>query len=399
MLLKRGVPFTGVFATNDLMALGAMKIGAVNPALLEENITKRVEADIAEQRISGAVMAVLQHGKLLYKGAMGVKVPGQPQPLREDDIFRIASMTKPITAVAVLIQAQRGLLSLHDPVSKYLPAYADIKVGTEEAPCTVPLTIWHLLTHTSGMEADLEAKLWVKAIPPERQRTIAEAMDVYLERPLAFQPGAQRKYSGRAAFDILGRIVEMTAGVDFASFIQREICEPCGMIDTTFTPNEAQWGRVVGMHDYQDGCGVLSETTPGCVVDRVPVTHPLGGSGLISTIDDYIKFAEMLQNRGMVGDKRILEDRWIDEMQRPQLDPALMNEKVNQGLGVRVIAGDGYPWLPVGSYGWSGVYGTHFWVDPVNGITAVYMKNSRYDGGSGASTGKHFEEDIFSAIV
>jgi CubicO group peptidase (beta-lactamase class C family) len=101
----------------------------------------------------------------------------------------------------------------------------------------------------------------------------------------------------------------------------------------------------------------------------------------------------------MAGEKRILEDKWIAEMQSPQLAPALMNEKVNQGLGVRVIAGEGYPWLPVGSYGWSGVYGTHFWVDPVNGITAIYMKNSRYDGGSGALTGKHFEEDVFNAIV
>ena len=376
-----------------------MKIGTIDPALLEENLNKRIKEDIAAQRISGAVVAVLQHGKLLYKAAMGAKVPGQPQLLQEDDIFRIASMTKPITAVAVLIQAQRGMLRLDDPVSKYLPAYADLKVGTEGEPCTVPLRVWHLLTHTSGMEADLEAKLWVKAIPPERQRTIAETMDVYLERPLAFQPGTQRKYSGRAAFDILGRIVEMTAGVDFATFIQREICEPCGMVDTTFAPSPEQWARVVGMHDYQDGCGVLSETTPGCVVDRVPVTHPLGGSGLISTIDDYIKFAEMLRNQGMAGEKRILEDKWITEMSTPQLAPELMSEKVNQGLGVRVIAGEGYPWLPVGSYGWSGVYGTHFWVDPVNGITAIYMKNSRYDGGSGALTGKHFEEDVFNAII
>ncbi|MBE6926000.1 MAG: beta-lactamase family protein [Ruminococcaceae bacterium] len=376
-----------------------MKIGTIDPVLLEENLKNRINEDIDAQRISGAVVAVLQRGKIIFRGAMGKKTPGQSQKMTEDAIFRIASMTKPVTAVAALILAQRGKLKLDDPVSKYLPAYAGLKVGAEEVPCTEPLRVWHLLTHTSGMEADMEAKLWVKAIPPERQRTIAEAMDVYLERPLAFQPGAQRKYSGRAAFDILGRIIEMTAGVDFATFIQREICEPCGMVDTTFAPSAEQWQRVVGMHDYQDGCGILSQTTPGCVVDRVPITHPLGGSGLVSTIDDYIRFAEMLQNRGMGGDKRILEERWIDEMRRPQLDPTLMNEKVNQGLGVRVIAGEKYPWLPVGSFGWSGVYGTHFWVDPVNGITAIYMKNSRYDGGSGALTGKHFEEDVFRAII
>lgn len=376
-----------------------MKRGTIDPARLEENLEKRKLEDIQAQRISGAAVAVLQHRKLLYKKAFGAQCPGKEQPLREDAVFRIASMTKPVTAVAVLLQAQRGLLSLDDPVSKYLPAYADLKVGPEGKPCAAPLRIWHLLTHTSGLEGDLESKLWVKAIPPERQPTIEDAMQVYTERPLVFQPGTQRKYSGRAAFDILGRIVEMTAGVDFATFIQREICEPCGMVDTTFAPSQEQWARVVGMHDYQDGRGVLSETTPGCVVDRVPVTHPLGGSGLISTIDDYIKFAEMLQNRGVAGDVRILEEHWLNEMRRPQLAPELMNEKVNQGLGVRVIVGESYPWLPVGSYGWSGVYGTHFWVDPVNGITAIYMKNSRYDGGSGAVTGKHFEEDVFSAII
>lgn len=187
--------------------------------------------------------------------------------------------------------------------------------------------------------------------------------------------------------------------MDFATFVQQEIITPCGMVDTTFAPSAEQWERMVGMHDYQDGCGVLSETTPGCVVDHVPVTHPLGGAGLISTLDDYIKFAQMLQNQGMTENGRILEASWIAQMATPQLAPELMNEKVNQGLGVRVIVGEGYPWLPVGSYGWSGAYGTHYWVDPVNGITAIYLKNSRYDGGSGALTGKHFEEDVFNAIV
>jgi CubicO group peptidase (beta-lactamase class C family) len=290
-------------------------------------------------------------------------------------------------------------LKLDDLVSRYLPEYANITVGEEQKPCTEPLRIWHLLTHTSGMEAELADKLWVKAIPAERQRTLEEGVRCYLERPLCFQPGTLRRYSGRAAFDVLARIVEMTAGVDFATFLQEEIFAPCGMVDTTFAPTASQWERMVGMHDYQDGCGVLAETTPGCVVDHVPVTHPLGGAGLASTLDDYIKFAQMLLNQGMTENGRILDALWIAQMAKPQLAPELMNEKVNQGLGVRVIVGEGYPWLPVGSYGWSGAYGTHFWVDPVNGITAIYLKNSRYDGGSGSLTGKHFEEDVFNAII
>jgi len=174
---------------------------------------------------------------------------------------------------------------------------------------------------------------------------------------------------------------------------------PCGMVDTTFAPSSEQWERVVGMHNYLDGRSVTAATVPGCVVDDYPVTHPLGGSGLVSTLSDYVKFAQMLQNKGMVSGHQILDPKWIERMATSQLPVELMNEDVNQGLGVRVITGEGYPWLPVGTFGWSGAYGTHFWIDPVNEITAVYLKNSRYDGGSGAKTAKNFEEDVFLSIL
>jgi CubicO group peptidase (beta-lactamase class C family) len=374
-----------------------MKIGTLDPALLGTHIEQRIGEDLQAQRISGAAVAVLQHGKVLYKAAFGTRAPETSQPLAADALFRIASMTKPVTAVAVLIQAQRGKLDPEDPVARYLPAYGRLFLESGEV-CPVPLRIRHLLTHTGGMEAHADAKERFRAIPAEQNRILADAVEYYARLPLAFVPGTKRRYSGRAAFDILGRIVEITAGMDFATFVQREIFAPCGMTDTTFAPTEAQWARLVGMHDYRDGCAVTAQTTPGCVVDAVPVTHPMGGSGLVSSLDDYVKFAEMLRNRGMTPTGRILPPAAVDRMARPHLDPSLMSVDVNQGLGVRVITGEGYPWLPVGTYGWSGAYGTHFWVDPVNEITAVYMKNSRYDGGSGAVTARHFEEDVFRSI-
>ena len=376
-----------------------MKIGTIDPTLLEKNLTKRIEEDIFSQRVSGVAVAVLQHGKLVYKGTFGVQIPGQNAPLPENAVFRIASMTKPVTTVAVLIQAQRGKLKLDDLVSRYLPAYADLTVGKERRPCEEPLRIWHLLTHTSGMEADPDYRQWVNEIPAQRQRTLEEAVQLYLEQPLFCEPGMLRLYSGRVAFDVLARIVEITAGIDFATFVQQEIAAPCGMVDTTFAPDADQWGRMIGMHAYRDNCAVLAETVPGCVVDQVPVTHPLGGAGLVSTLDDYIKFAQMLQNQGVTENGRILDASWVRLMATAQLAPELMNDKVNQGLGVRVIVGENYPYLPVGSYGWSGAYGTHFWIDPANGITAIYMKNSCSDGGSGSLTGKHFEEDVYNSII
>ena len=376
-----------------------MKQGTLDSRLLGHNISKRIMEDVRSQRVCGAAVAVLQHGQMVYEAALGYQHPQQQEPLRQDAIFRIASMTKPVTTVAVLLQAQRGKLKLDDEISKYLPLYTRIPLAETGTYCTVPVQIWHLLTHTSGMEAEPEYRTRARSLPMEYKKTLAGSVDYYASIPVSYEPGTCRRYSGRTTFDILARIVELTSGIPFEDFVQQEIFAPCGMVDTTFAPTPAQWERVVGMHDYLNGCGVASETTPGCVVDDYPVTHPLGGSGLVSTVADYVKFAQMLLNKGMAPGGRILNPEWIEQMAAAQLPAEMMSESVNQGLGVRTITGDGYPWLPSGTFGWSGAYGTHYWVDPVNEIIAVYMKNSRYDGGSGALTGKHFEEDVFSSIL
>ena len=376
-----------------------MKTGTLDTRLIEHFISQRIQNDVKEQRVCGAAVAVLQRGETVYRAEFGYQHPQRSEPLRSDAIFRIASMTKPITAVAVLQLAQQGKLDLQDEVAKYLPQYARLPMAGGGYN-TVPLRIWHLLTHTASMEADALSRETARyKMPPENNKTIAGAVDYYATLPLPFEPGTHRRYSGRVGYDILGRIVEVVSGVEFAEYMHRNIFQPCGMVDTTFAPSQEQWQRVVGMHNYVDGKGVESPTVPGCVLDNCPVTHPLGGSGLISTLDDYIKFAQTLLNKGLAPGGRILDAQWVEQMAAPQLPVEMMSESVNQGLGVRVITGDGYPWLPSGAFGWSGAYGTHYWVDPVNEIVAIYLKNSRYDGGSGAITGKHFEEDVFSSIV
>lgn len=375
-----------------------MKIGTLDTRLLEYHISKRIHCDVDARRVCGAAVAVLQRGELLYRANFGRQHPEKETPLRPDAVFRIASMTKPITAVAVLQLVQQGKLGLQDEVAKYLPQYQQIPMAGGGCN-TVPMRIWHLLTHTSGMEGVPSYKDITHHMLPEDNKNTAAAADFYATLPLPYEPGTYRRYSGRAAFDLLGRIVELASGVEFAEYLRQNIFQPCGMVDTTFAPSPAQWERMVGLHDYIGRCSLAAPTVPGCVVDDCPVTHPLGGGGLASTMDDYIKFAQVLQNKGQTPNGRILDEMWIHEMARPQLPVELMSEDVNQGLGVRVITGDGYPWLPVGAFGWSGAYGTHFWIDPVNEITAIYMKNSRYDGGSGAITAKHFEEDVFQSIL
>ncbi len=376
-----------------------MKKGKLDARLLKQNISTRIQDDIRSRRVSGASVAVLQRGELIYREDFGLQSPSRNESLRPDAIFRIASMTKPVTAIAVLIQAQRRLLSLEDEVSKFLPQYKNMLLEATQKCCTVPLRIWHLLTHTNGMDTRPQYKEWIRQMPTENKRTLSGAVDFYATLPLEYEPGTRRRYCGKASFDVLARIVEITSGKSFEEFVRKEILAPCGMADTTFAPTPGQWERVVGMHDLQEGHSVEVQTVPGCVVDDYPVTHPLGGSGLVSTVADYTKFAEMLQTKGITESGRILEDKWIEQMAAPQLPEELMSKEVNQGLGVRVISGDGYPWLPVGTFGWSGAYGTHFWVDPVNQITAVYMKNSKYDGGSGAKTARNFEEDVFLSII
>lgn len=375
-----------------------MKTGTLDTRLLQHNLSARIQQDVSSQRVCGAAVAVLQHGDLLYEATFGYQHPGSSQPLRADAIFRIASMTKPITTVAVLQLAQQGKLALQDEVAKYLPQYARIPME-QGGYNTVPMRIWHLLTHTSGMEGVPSYKDITHHMCPEDNQSTAAAADFYAKLPLPYEPGTYRRYSGRAAFDVLGRIVEVVSGVEFGQYLQQHIFEPCGMVDTTFAPSPAQWERMVSLHEYIGHRGVAATTIPGCVVDDCPVTHPLGGGGLASTLSDYIKFAQMLLHKGMAPGGRILDEAWVTEMARPQLPVELMSESVNQGLGVRVITGDGYPWLPGGAYGWSGAYGTHFWIDPVNEIAAIYLKNSRYDGGSGSLTGKHFEEDVFRSIL
>ncbi len=377
-----------------------MKTGKLDAKLLKDNVSQRILKDIEEQRVGGAAVAVLQNGKLVLREDYGLQSLDRDELLRKDAVFRIASMTKPITAAAVFLQAQRGKLDLNDEVSQYLPNYKNIPLDAPQKFCSIPMRIWHLLTHTSGMETRPLYKEWMHQMPMENKRTLAGAVDYYATLPVEYEPGTLRRYSGVAAFDVLARIVEITAGIPFEDFVRDEILIPCGMKDTTFAPSPDQFDRMIGLHDMQDGRSVAVATEPGRVVDGYPVTHPLGGAGLASTVDDYIKFAEFLRNKGVTEDsRRILAEEWIDLMATAQLPEELMSKDVNQGLGVRVISGDGYPWLPVGTFGWSGAYGTHFWVDPVNQITAIYMKNSKYDGGSGAQTAKNFEEDVFLSIV
>lgn len=370
----------------------------VDAALLRSHITRRVNDDLQNARVDNVSLAVWQEDRELFRAHFG--------GADERSLFRMASMTKPVTTVAVMILAERGLLALDDLVETYLPAFADRRVITVDGdgnigsePSRRPLTVRHLLCHTSGLSDNPRTDARVAAMTDEERRTLENTLAVYAELWLSFHPEESQAYSGVIAWQLLVAIAEKVTGEDFLQFLTREIFVPCDMKDTTFVPTPEQWARLVPMHDRVDGRAVEHPMNAGCVFGEYPCTQYLGGAGLISSLEDYLHFALMLQNGGVYNGHRIVSEATVRAMATPQLSPQANGGSQPWGLGVRVIRGEEYGRLPAGAFGWSGAYGTHFWVDPINRITAVYMKNSVYDGGSGAVTSAHFEEDVNASPV
>ena len=378
----------------------------LNKETLKNNNENRVNADIDKGNISGSICLVMQDGEVLYKGIFGVKTPGTDIPLSEDAIFRMASMTKPITTVAAMILADRGLLSITDKVSKYIPEFASMEISelSEDGkllgthPAKNEITIKNLLSHSSGIGTGNTQALPEGGKDAHEKKTLREAVSEYSRSLLDFEPETNASYSPFGAFDVMARIIELVSGVEYEEFLRKEIFEPCRMVDTTFEPTPKQWERMITMHNKVDGKSVIGNFWEGCVFTNVPTSHKLGGAGLISTLADYCNFATMLANGGEIFGNRILSEDAIAQMSKRQLTKEANPCGDIWGLGVRVVYEESGCALPLGSFGWSGAFGTHFWVDRENKIIGIYMKNSNYDGGSGATTSINFEKDVVASF-
>ena len=370
----------------------------LNAKLLKETLDARVSGDVQRGTVGCAALLVQQNGETVYENFFGEQSPGVP--VNRKSMFRMASMTKPITGAAISILLERGLLNLDDPVEKFLPEFANRKIGKLNADGEIeivadaqkPITILHLLTHSSGLGVGEMDVCQRGKMMPEEKRSLSTVVKSYAKNVLSFEPFSKSEYSPFQAFETLGRIAELLSGMEYDAFLQKELFDPLEMVDTTFAPNAEQWARMIPMHNYVDGKACVAETTPGCVFEDFSVNWHCGAAGLASTMDDYRKFAEMLQNGGIWNGRRVLKEETVRKMATPYIH--WDNGKESWGLSVRVIRDASYEVLPVGTFGWSGAYGTHFWVDPENRVTAVYLKNSRYDGGSGAKTSYQFEKDV-----
>ena len=368
---------------------------------VKENIEKRLSEDISSGRVGGASVLVKQNGEVIYKNVFGRA--SEHSPITEDSMFRLASMTKPSTAVAIMRQVEKGLVSLDDDLDRFIPRYGemDIAVMENNEPKIIKkaenkIKILHLLSHSSGVgcgavgdylniHANRNAEIDLKGVSEE-----------YASKPLTFEPYTAQAYSPRVGFDLLARVVEITSGMPYDEFLKKELFEPLEMCDTTFRPTAEQWSRTVTMHRFDGGVVSFEPVDDQHIFGGLPLEYFCGGAGLVSSVADYEKFAEMLLNDGIgANGARILSKDSVDLLRTPSIPESIMPGNQRWGLGMRVITAPSYGRLPVGCFGWSGAYGAHVWVDPENKILGIYMKNSRYDGGSGAVTAANFEKDVY----
>jgi len=376
----------------------------LNKDLLKSNIEKAALYDFEKNKVFGSAYCVIQGEDEVYKKCFGTVSLNSTEPVTENTIFRLASMTKPVTAIAILILIERGLLSLDDKISEYLPEFKDVHITqVSESGCLIDsgkahneITVCNLLTHTAGIGSEplKEAKM-----TEEDKKSLDATVNFYAKIGLDFEPGTKQQYSGTGAFDVLANIIEKITKVDYQEFLMQEIFIPCGMKNTTFIPTKEQWGNFISMHNKVDNKNCEEEIIDNCVFSDFPCTHYLGGAGLVSTLYDYSNFAKMLLNKGETQTKQIISEDTFKLLHTPFVSEDIMPGNERWGLGVRVIVSENYEKLPVGAFGWSGAYGTHFWIDPQNNIAAVYMKNSLFDGGAGNESARNFEKTVNDSLI
>ena len=419
LLLVAGSPAVG----QDLPVARPVQLGLAPDRL--ERIVALVEEAVERQEIAGAVTLVARLGRVGHLEAVGWRDIERRAPMETDTLFRIASMTKAVTSVAVMQLYESGALLLDDPVSKYLPAFATVEVltpgnGSEPrlAPLDRPITIRHLLTHTSGLSyrflapPQLAPRYIGAAITDglaQTPGTIGEMVDRLATLPLLHQPGARFTYS--LGVDVLGRVVGVVTGAPLADYMRAEIFEPLGMFDTGFYRDPADAGRYASV--YAPGADGLVEV-PDAPVSSAdgrtvysagypydgPRTYYSGGAGLTSTISDYARFLLALLNGGEFDGVRILGRRTVQLMTRDHLAGLGVPDTGQQfGLGFSISGDPGVTGGPrsEGAFGWLGFFNTVYWVDPDEQLVAIIM-TQLYPNNQSRLTDR-FEVAVYSAIV
>ncbi|MQA94894.1 MAG: serine hydrolase [Streptosporangiales bacterium] len=366
-------------------------------ARIDSHFAKYVE----DGRLPGWLTMISRGGQLAHLSCHGRRDAEAELPVEEDTLFRIYSMTKPITSVAALMLYEEGAFELTDPVADFIPSFADMRVfrgGTAAKPVTVPATepvrIWHLLTHTAGLTYGFHYvhpvdEMYRKAgfeWGQPRDYDLAGCCDAWAAQPLLFEPGSEWNYS--VATDVLGRVVEVASGQSLADFFAQRILGPLKMTDTTFQVTGDDLNRLAALYvpDPQTG-KILRNDAAGKGITREPRMHS-GGGGLASTAGDYMRFARMLLGGGELDGVRLLGRRTVDYMATNHLPGGADLESfgrklfaetrfdgVGFGLGVSVTVNpaDYKTMTSVGEFSWGGAASTAFWIDPSEDLAVVFL--------------------------
>lgn len=351
-----------------------------DPAKLDK-LRPKLQEYVDKNIVAGAVAAVGTHRGLVAIEAVGLQNREQNLPMRPNATFRIASMTKPITALAIMILVDQGKLSVEDPVEKHLPEFKGqmIVASRDKEAGTValkkpsrPITVRDLLTHTSGLPGGFPEG--ISDLYFRRQLTLGEAVATSSQRPLDFEPGTKWSYCN-AGIDTLGRIVEVVSGESFERFLEQQVFDPLGMRDTTFYPNDDQVARLAGLYDLKDG--QLRPVGYQLLGPTRKARHPIPAGGLYSTAEDLAKLYQVMLLRGAIGELRIVSEKSAAEMTRNQTGElaAGFTSNVGMGFGWQVTRQPegAHAMLSSGSYGHGGAFGTQGWIDPNRDLFIILM--------------------------
>jgi CubicO group peptidase (beta-lactamase class C family) len=358
-------------------------IGLSSPAL--SRLRKVLSGEVANGRLPGAVALIARRGRIALFESFGRRDPANGASMATDSIFRIYSMTKPIVSLAAMMLWEEGRFLLSDPIGKYLPELADLKVAVQRGaeielvPAARPITIQDLLRHTSGLTYEFRGsgpmhKMYMAAKIYNRHQSNADQVAALSKMPLLHQPGSQWEYS--RSTDVVGRLIEVLSGLSLGEYLERNILAPLGMTDTAFHVPQSHHGRLAEAFakDPDTGAGVQLinvKEAPG---------FESGGGGLVSTAGDYARFLQMLLNHGRLDGVRLVSRKTVELMTADHLGPIsgapdLLLPGYGFGLGFAVRLQAGISPVPgsIGQYFWGGLAGTTFWVDPAEQLFALML--------------------------
>jgi CubicO group peptidase (beta-lactamase class C family) len=385
------------------------------------NVTSVTHRYVDEGRFPCAVTAILHRGEEVYRDAYGWADVGEQRPITDDAVFRIFSMTKPIASLALLQLYERGLVLLEDPVGRHLPELAELTVwagdGVDPVPAEGPVTVKHLLTHTAGFTAGFQFAQPVGALyreaglgdlrPPRFD--LAGSMEVLGTLPLVDQPGAGFHYG--MSTDVVGRLVEVISGMSLDAYLDEHVLQPLGMVDTGFFVPESELPRLASNYlRTPDNPLFPLETDPSRITK--PPRFLSGAGGLVSTLDDYVRFCRALLGGGRLDGNRVLGAKTLEFMASNHLPGGVMLNELGQdtfsetvmegmgfGLGVSVLMDPALSGANgnIGEYGWGGAASTVFWIDPAEDLAVVFL--TQLVPSDSYPVRRHLRATVYGALV